>query len=854
MGLFSGTSEKINLLKKSQETLEATQKNIEAILERGGCQLPGDSQFSDVEKRQAAYALNLCMVSVSQIIDYDDIYILEQEYDAILNNLNLEMMPKDEALLEILKQLLNTITFFRIQEGDKKFIEKEYQQRVKNAIWAAVPNFAIIGAGGNPLSVGISLATQVGIGYMNYRKEKAQIAAEREKEEWKLQRSAMEQFNGLRRELFDTAWRLADKYNFPDEYRLTESQIARYNTILMDSDYLRRYERLSYISDKFEAYPPFWYSLGNAANVIAQDTSYDPKIQAEYRFLAMQHFQKFLDITERNLLREDKLLASCALEYADLLLSMGNNAPQKLEPLVRKAVSAAGNSYDILEMCGIAYIRLGNYTEAAKILRMLVNEGYNETVNAQFLSRIYVSDFINKALPSAQYDYLTLQARVGKNLLFPMPSNSNLSQDEKSNLQSTFMLHQRNLLTEKYGEVLKSVVTKYESDFEKAVPFPASKGKVASAKYEDNITARHRKYSAICAEIKDERKRSDYLFELEDFADQMFSVLSDFYGAIRDLPGVFDESAVQDEILESIIEQKSTFNAIQEKIIDKTFSNNDVTKLFCLNFTTLVQNSLLSVIRQAHEYISDLQNMADISRIEGELREFCNKYFLPIPDEKNCAVSSAVSSMSGISYFDTTLLCETESEKRRLDMKREMRRCIEEYKDKIVLKGNIYFYVQGSEDFAAYCKRHKDELGEKQEIIAIINDRTPIDRDWIITLNGLKRFARRFSIKKVLDGPFPYENIQISQAGDRLTIDEDEKVIIDNNTLNLKNLHDLISELAKITSDYQDASIDTTGGTGAFPEALGNWVFQQMLDAQTKSIDVISNQTVDIPIVNIFKP
>ena len=56
-------------------------------------------------KRRAAYALNLCTVSVSQIIDYEDIIVLEQEYEAILNNLNLEAMPKDEPLLLIIKQI-----------------------------------------------------------------------------------------------------------------------------------------------------------------------------------------------------------------------------------------------------------------------------------------------------------------------------------------------------------------------------------------------------------------------------------------------------------------------------------------------------------------------------------------------------------------------------------------------------------------------------------------------------------------------------------------------------------------------------------------------------------------------------
>ena len=48
-----------------------------------------DIKEKDKQTKQAAYALNMCTVSVSQIIDYDDINILEQEYEAILNNINL---------------------------------------------------------------------------------------------------------------------------------------------------------------------------------------------------------------------------------------------------------------------------------------------------------------------------------------------------------------------------------------------------------------------------------------------------------------------------------------------------------------------------------------------------------------------------------------------------------------------------------------------------------------------------------------------------------------------------------------------------------------------------------------------
>lgn len=104
------------------EQTELLKMVVEYLKENGE-----QTEISDEDKIKAAYALNMCTVSVSQIIDYSDLNILEQEYEAILNNLNLEQIPKDEALLHILKQLLDTITYFRIEDGEKKIIEKEYQ-------------------------------------------------------------------------------------------------------------------------------------------------------------------------------------------------------------------------------------------------------------------------------------------------------------------------------------------------------------------------------------------------------------------------------------------------------------------------------------------------------------------------------------------------------------------------------------------------------------------------------------------------------------------------------------------------------------------------------------------------------
>ncbi len=388
------------------------------------------STISDNEKLRAAYALNMCNVSVSQIVQYNDIYILEQEYNTILNNLNLQAIPKDEPLLNILVELLNTITFYRIQEIKKKQIEKKYQRKMKAAIWLAIPNISVIGIG-SPLDMAVSLATQIGVSYMNYRKEKAEAALEKEDKEIELQITALEQFNALKRELFTTAWRLAAKYDFPDQYRLTERQIEQYNNILMDSNEIRKYARLEAIQDKFKAYPQFWYHLAHTACYIS--SSNDPRLEDAtkelYRLRALEHFETFKTLNEFNILREDHIAASAALEHADLLIA--DKKYDEAKSILSNNIDKAGNSNDILQLFAMSYLKCGYPNEAIKWLKYLVVEDYNAHPNATLLSRLYSSIYRNLSDNSEKKDigaeYNMLKMWVDSSVLFPLTEDEEAS-------------------------------------------------------------------------------------------------------------------------------------------------------------------------------------------------------------------------------------------------------------------------------------------------------------------------------------------------------------------------------------------------------------------------------------------
>jgi len=395
--------------------------------------------MTEKQKRKAVYALNLVTVSVSQITSYRDLIIMKQEYDAILNNINLQNIIHDQELLDILKHILDVITFFQIQDKEKEFIDREYQQKMKNAIWSAVPNIGMILSGPLNWGMAITMAVQVGAGYMNYRKEKANTSLEKDRKLWELERSAIEQLNGLRRELFNCAWKLSDKYNFDDSLRLTEKQIDSYNKILLDKDPVRRYERLDVIKNDYQAYAPFWYNLGHAAKEVADNCfneSYrensgwidddDKRIYEKYSKIALENFKTF-NKNYISLLREDVIYSSCALEQIPLLMLEDENSKQ-IPELLKNAAKYAGDNFDLLQQIVLNDLRFEDKIEESQnILRRLVNEDYNTSVNAQILSGLYIKQ--NK---KEEYDLLThrIDEHIDPSYLIPWPVSKEMVNEE----------------------------------------------------------------------------------------------------------------------------------------------------------------------------------------------------------------------------------------------------------------------------------------------------------------------------------------------------------------------------------------------------------------------------------------
>lgn len=630
-----------------------------------------DKSICEHDQLKAAYALNLCTVSVSQIVDYKDLNVLEQEYE-LMNNLNLHNMPKDQALLHILRQILDTVTFFRIYEGDKMMLEKKYQQKIKNAIWNAIPSFALV-AFGDPYTFAMSMIASVGMGYMNYRKEKANTLTEREEQEWTLQRSAIEQFNALRRELFDTAWRLSDSYGFDDKYRLTESQISQYNSILMDSIPLRKYERLDSIKDNFEAYPPFWYYLANAAmdvvNVYKNETAFGNNISAinKYTQLAEQNYQKYLD-KDIDLLRNNYIRSACDLEYAALLLDslprIEENEKKlrlcKINYLIDDTIKHCGSKLDILQIASIYYLKINKAEEATKHLRKLVIENYNTKTNSQLLSFIYLQEtiFDSKKFITNTLKYKELVQFTDRTNLIPwVNSEKELTKDHLRNINELFLYKQKEQLHSYFETIVNTIFHKEVISYNKEL-YNRHYMDANDAFFEDTINAikeRDEEYKKLYSR-EDEWKRftaelsgntiiislnkhiNKLLRSLDKLVQVAFNLNIDPEKDLASIKEVltkkhfsfkeisFDEakSSITDE---SIIQQ---IKYLKNKIEKNEFDFEDYLRLSSLTLTTIMEKFIEDFVMNFWTKVIAPKNAyKELVNIESNFSDFCNVEGLP---------------------------------------------------------------------------------------------------------------------------------------------------------------------------------------------------------------------------------
>ena len=753
------------------------EKNRQVILEyiEKGNEEKAETAIEELDKEKAAYALNLCTVSVSQIIDYNDLGVMEQEYDNILNNLNLQNFPKDEPLLKILKQILDVISFFRIQDGEKKLIEEQYKKKVKNAIWSAVPNPTVILAGGKAgwAGLAVSAISAVGTGYMNYRKERATIDDEKKQKDWELQKSAMEQFHALRRELFDTAWRLADAYDFGDNLRLTAAQITQYNKMLVEEDSIKRYERLDYVKDKFTAYPPFLYNLGHAAAEVYHNKDLSEKTREVYKEKARSAFYDFIKITDKPLLREDKIRAACALELfalvveeKDFVFEISKDKKLSKEDLLEIAAKNSGNAFDTLQLCASAYLELGIFDQADKLLRMLVNEGYNAETNVQLLSMLYIKDYKN-----CKTSHETLWNRGYDSFMIPWPKNT-LDEDLAKEHTKMFIEQQNKYLFENYKITVGNYITQCQDIFNE------------TANHDSDIS---KDLVAFLSGIKTDMGT---LFD-EEFSREICDELA---------KGILDESGDEGHFLVNARLRKTNkefdFASISERAVQK------IAKRIRLQVEDISMCNVEDAFKTVAEYMNNLFLFKSQTKLLGGTAINRNKK------------SSPKSAFEELEVFS-----------KRNEAEQNFVKVIEEYKkgNKLILdngkKNKVNFVTENI--LESHHIKHRNYVKENSKINEILAYLDTEDDDILFTTKGVYRLGHQKTFALYNSG-----NIKLID-NKKLMIN---KLEFKHDQINIAELNDMITKLSALAPSNRKENIK-------FNDIVGEFPFKKLNDSNISGIE-----------------
>lgn len=319
-------------------------------------------QPSPQTQLQVLEALNQIAVSLTHIITYNDKVVLDQEYNTIINNLNLNKIP-DADIITLLQELMDLLTTSKIQEHERAYLTRAYEKNVENELKKRMSTRLLeTDLLLNPYTSILQAMLNVGSFYFNYRAKLNDYKKEREEALWKIDANIMQKLNDFYKKMLKYSWELMRRYNLPDEWRLNEKQLSNYIAILKEPDLEIRYRKLERLEENFKKFPPYWYYRGQAAQEIGNNK------EAKYCFNQFQTIHQ-------GILRKDPYAASVAMCKTMLSPEKPDTVALKhdLEVILN---NSEDSDWGNILFVALQYASLGDEDTAGRLIMRNLDNGY----------------------------------------------------------------------------------------------------------------------------------------------------------------------------------------------------------------------------------------------------------------------------------------------------------------------------------------------------------------------------------------------------------------------------------------------------------------------------------------------
>lgn len=312
---------------------------------------------------QVLQSLNQIAVSLTHIISYNDKVVLDQEYNTIINNLNLSKIP-DAEIIALLQELMDLLANSKIQDHDRDYLARSFDKNVENELKRKAESriFDPVGIITNPYSSVLAAVLNAGSFYFNYRFKIEDYKIEREAKAWEIDAKTLLGLNNFYKKLLKSSWELMRRYKIPDEWRLNENQLSDYTAILKEPNLELRYRKLERIEKSFQKFPPYWYYRGQDAQEIGNKQE------------ALRCFNQFQQI-HQGIFRKDPYAASTAMHKSMLL--EGQATPDQIRSELKIIVDNSDDAdWGNILFAALQYARSGDTDKASQLIMRNLDNGH----------------------------------------------------------------------------------------------------------------------------------------------------------------------------------------------------------------------------------------------------------------------------------------------------------------------------------------------------------------------------------------------------------------------------------------------------------------------------------------------
>ena len=519
----------------------------------------------------------------------------------------------------------------------------------------------------------------------------------------------------------------------------------------------------------------------------------EPGESEKYIELAKDYYEIFVQSYSKcNLLRENQIASSCALEYITLLDE--NTDRKKIGELLDLAMEMSGNANDVLQMCAFGYLKVSESKKAEKLLRVLVNEDYNAVVNGQLLSMMYLNRYLDGD-KTVEYEYKQLKTRVDGNYLYPLPQN--LIEDKEKQYEAVnndFIANQKQILVEKYGLVINLFREKYRVAFNRCVPVPG--GEKHTDVYFNESLASYEKRSRDGQALKEKHGPSNYAEALIacNYPYNYLEVLNRMYNEVCQLSCTQGgEEKLLSLLSRGIVENRTIIREFRDKADQDRFTFDDYHKLIDLKFDRFTEDFFKCLLEQVSSYLETKSSIVTMNDAESDLRTFCIKQGFESPEELYDTAGDVVETEEVERYY---LGWELIDDGAAIDVTDDSRKALIDkirgkYDQIITDKDASDIIFEQHEEFDKYFIR----LGAagtrtiRRKTVAVLDDKTESDNDILFTTEGV-HIIKKNKFKDLV----AYDDVEMSEDRTELYIDSEYT----NENINMTELINLFESL---TSD-----------------------------------------------------